>query len=185
MDIGVPIKDLGTYDIEALKSTILELPEEAWWGNQFRQLEYEVHQHTQSVVMVFTDGEGWPNIEVSKDQGWDLLAEVAVPLMHRILEDHYPTGGTIIRAMAARLEAGGFIKPHTDKHPSFHHGHRIHIPIYSNPRVRFMIDGRPQKMAIGHVYEINNQRQHSVMNKGSEGRINFIFDYIPPTTIRR
>ncbi len=81
--------------------------------------------------------------------------------------------------MAARLEAGGIIKPHHDKHPSFHYGHRIHIPIVTNPRVRFMIDGRPQKMSIGEVYEINNQKKHSVMNKGSEGRINFIFDYIP------
>ena len=185
MDIGVPIKDLGAYDIAPLKDKILGLPEDAWWGNQFRQHEYEVHQHTQSIVMVFTDGEGWPNIEVSKDIGWDLLAEEAVPLMHKILADHYPAGGTIIRAMAARLEAGGIIKPHTDKHPSFHSGHRIHIPIYTNPRVRFMIDGRPQSMPIGHVYEINNQKQHSVMKKGDEGRINFIFDYIPPTRIQR
>ena len=53
--------------------------------------------------------------------------------MHQILEDHYPPGGTIIRAMAARLEAGGIIKPHHDGHPSFHYGHRIHIPIYTNP----------------------------------------------------
>ena len=56
--------------------------------------------------MVFTEGEGWPNIEVSKDQGWGLLAEEAVPLMHKILEDHYPAGGIIVRAIAARLEAG-------------------------------------------------------------------------------
>lgn len=105
MDIEIPIKDLGEYDIEPLKAKIMDLPEEAWWGNQFRQLEHEVHQHTQSVVMVFTDGDGCPNIEVSKDEGWDLLADEALPLMHQILEDHYPPGGTIIRAMAARLEA--------------------------------------------------------------------------------
>ncbi len=185
MDIGIPIKDLGSYNIDPLRDKILSLSEEAWAGNEFRQLEYEVHAHTQSVVLVFTDGHGWPNIEVSKEVGWDLLAEEAVPLMHKILEDHYPPGGTIVRAMAARLEANGVIKPHTDKHPSFHHGHRIHIPISSNPRVRFMIDGRPQRMQIGSVYEINNQKQHSVMNKGSEGRINFIFDYIPPGNISR
>ena len=106
MDIGVPIKDLGTYPVDALANTILSLPEDAWWGNQFRQHEYEVHQHTQSIVMVFTDGHGWPKIEVSRDKGWDLLADEALPLMHQVLEDHYPPGGTIIRAMAARLEAG-------------------------------------------------------------------------------
>ena len=35
------------------------------------------------------------------------------------------------------------------------------------------------------LYEINNQKKHSVMNKGTAGRINFIFDYIPPSKIRR
>jgi len=40
-------------------------------------------------------------------------------------------------------------------------------------------------MDIGHVYEINNQKQHSVMNNGTEGRINFIFDYVPPSKISR
>lgn len=183
MDIGVPLKELGDYDIEPLRQKILSLEEGAWLGNVYRQQEYEVHSQTQSVVMVFTDGTGWPNIEVRREDGWDLLAKEALPLMHSILEDHYPPGGTIIRAMAARLAAGGIIKPHRDKHPSFHYGHRIHIPISTNPRVRFMIDGRPYRMEVGQVYEINNQQQHSVMNKGDEGRVNFIFDYVPPTHI--
>jgi aspartyl/asparaginyl beta-hydroxylase (cupin superfamily) len=180
MDIGEPLRDLGEYDIAALRDVILAQGEEVWLGNTYRQQEYEVHQQTQSIVMVFTDGSGWPEIEVRKEPGWAVLAEQAVPLMHRILADHYPPGGSIIRAMAARLNPGGVIKPHRDKHPSFHYGHRIHIPIVTNSRVRFMIDGRPYRMEVGRVYEINNQLQHSVMNKGTEGRINFIFDYIPP-----
>ena len=48
-----------------------------------------------------------------------------------------------------------------------------------------MIDGRPYRMEVGKVYEINNQEQHSVMNKGKEGRINFIFDYVPPEHLGR
>jgi aspartyl/asparaginyl beta-hydroxylase (cupin superfamily) len=43
-----------------------------------------------------------------------------------------------------------------------------------------MIDGRPHRFEIGKAYEINNQKNHSVMNKGQEDRITFIFDYIPP-----
>jgi hypothetical protein len=180
MDIGVPLRELGEYDIEPLRDVILSLDEAVWLGNTYRQQEYEVHQQTQSIVMVFTDGSGWPEIEVRREPGWDVLAATALPLMHRILADHYPPGGCIIRAMAARLSAGGVIKPHRDTHPSFHYGHRIHIPIYTNDRVRFMIDGRPYKLLVGKVYEINNQHQHSVMNKGREARINFIFDYVPP-----
>lgn len=180
MDIGVPLRELGEYDIAPLRDCILAQEEQVWLGNTYRQQEYEVHQQTNSIVMVFTDGSGWPDIEVRREPGWDILAEHALPLMHKILADHYAPGGCIIRAMAARLSAGGIIKPHRDKHPSFHYGHRIHIPITTNSRVRFMIDGRPYKMAVGTVYEINNQQQHSVMNKGTEGRINFIFDYVPP-----
>ena len=185
MDIGVPIKELGQYEIETLQQAILSQPEEAWFNNQDRQNDYEVHQYTHSIVLVFTTGDGWPNIEVTQESGWDLLAEQAIPLMHEILKDHYPIGGTIIRAMAARLEPGGFIIPHTDMHPSFHHGHRIHIPISTNSKVRFMIDGRPYQFEIGNVYEINNQMKHSVMNKGESSRINFIFDYVPPEKINR
>jgi hypothetical protein len=42
-----------------------------------------------------------------------------------------------------------------------------------------MIDGQPFKFEVGKAYEINNQKTHSVMNKGKEDRITFIFDYIP------
>ena len=43
-----------------------------------------------------------------------------------------------------------------------------------------MIDGRPYQLKVGEVYELNNQKQHSVMNRGSDDRITFIFDYVPP-----
>jgi len=183
MDIDTPLKELGDYDIGPLRDCILGLGDAAWLGNTYRQQEYDVHRQTESVVMVFTDGSGWPNIEVRREDGWNLLADAAVPLMQKLIDEHYPPGGTIIRAMAARLSPGGIIKPHRDKHPSFHYGHRIHVPIVTNSRVRFMIDGRPYRMAVGKVYEINNQMQHSVMNKGREARINFIFDYVPPQHI--
>lgn len=181
MDIGVPCKDLGEVDVSALLQRVQALEEKDWLDNSYRQQTYDVHQYTQSVVLVFTDGSGWPELEVRKEAGWDLLADVAFPLVHQILEAHYPPGGTIIRAMAAKLLPGGVIKPHRDKHPSFHYGHRIHIPLVTNSRVRFMIEGRPYRFEVGRAYEINNQLQHSVMNKGQEGRVNFIFDYVPPS----
>ena len=85
--------------------------------------------------------------------------------------------------MAAKLLAGGLINPHVDKHPYFHVGHRIHIPITTNPRVRFMIYGRPYKFQVGEAYEIKNQMNHSVMYKGTEDRITLIFDSVPANQI--
>ena len=148
MDIGEPIRCFGKVDMEPLAAAILAQDEAAWNENIQRQKDYEVHEQTRSVVLLFAEVSDWPAVEVSKQPGWDRLA-------------------------------GGRILPHRDSHPSFGAGHRIHVPIVTNPRVRFMIDGRPFQLEVGQAYEINNQKVHSVMNKGDVDRINFIFDYVP------
>ncbi len=180
MDIDVPLRELGAIDMMALSDAILSQEEAAWHEEEYRQQTYHHHSQTQSIVLLFTDGSKWPETNVHKEPGWDRIADVALPVMQEIIKKHYPTGGEVIRAMAARLSAGGKIKSHCDIHESFHCGHRIHVPITTNPRVWFTIDGRPYQFKIGQAYEINNQKQHSVMNKGAEDRITFIFDYIPP-----
>ena len=114
MDIDTPLRELGPIEIGPLRDAVLAQDEAAWNEQQLRQNEYEVHRSTQSIVLVFTDGSGWPNIEVTKQPGWDRLAAAAVPVMHELIGRAYPPGGTIIRAMAARLRAGAIIKPHKD-----------------------------------------------------------------------
>ena len=185
VDIGEPLKDLGAVDIGPLREAILGLEPAAWLEQTQRQQEYDVHRYTQSIVLVFTDGTGWPAITVTKEPGWDHLADVAVPVMHDLIARFYPPGGTIIRAMAAKLLAGAVIKPHRDAHPSFHSSHRIHVPITTGSRVRFIIDGRPYQLQVGKAYELNNQLLHSVMNKGTGDRVTFIFDYAPPDVLGR
>ncbi|MEM7000242.1 MAG: aspartyl/asparaginyl beta-hydroxylase domain-containing protein [Pseudomonadota bacterium] len=180
MDIAQTLNALGPVDIASLSSKILAFDSEVWREEQLRQKKYsEVHYNTESVIVIFCDHDDWPNIDVIKGNGWDRLAEVALPVMHGIIGQHYTPGGTIIRAMAAKLTAGTTITPHTDNHPSFRSSHRVHIPITTNRKVRFMIDGRPHRLDVGQAYEINNQKRHSVINGGDEDRITFIFDYIP------
>ena len=136
MDIETPLRELGAVDSSALAKSILGQGQEAWREELHRQKSYDVHQDTESIVMVFTELDDWPTMTVKKEPGWDRLVDVAVPVMHDIIGRFYPKGGTIIRAMAAKLLAGKKIKPHRDVHPSFHRGHRIHVPISTNPRDR-------------------------------------------------
>jgi hypothetical protein len=182
MNIDTPLKPLGPIDIGLLSRAILDLDESTWLTNEQRQNDYEVHRQTQSIILVFCDGP-MNDLAVSKESGWDLLAEAAVPVMHELIGRGYPPGGTIIRAMAAKLLSRGRINPHFDSHATFRRSHRIHVPITTNPRVRFIIDGRPYRMEVGEAYEINNQKTHSVMNSGGEDRITFIFDYLPPDQV--
>lgn len=184
MNIDVPLKELGNVDATALSNAILAVDQATWIANVNRQNDYEVHRQTQSIVLVFCDGP-MDNLQVSKQDGWDSLFEAAVPLMHDLIGQHYSPGGTIIRAMAAKLLAGGRINPHFDSHSTFRRSHRIHVPITTNNRVRFMIDGKPFRLEVGNAYEINNQMTHSVINSGKDDRITFIFDYLPPDAITR
>ncbi len=182
MNINEPLKILGEVDSKSLREAVLGLDEDAWLANVNRQNDYEVHRQTQSVVLVFCDGP-MEDMKITKEAGWDLLAEHAVPVMHDLIGRFYPPGGTIIRAMAAKLLIGGRINPHFDSHASFRHSHRIHVPITTNQRVRFTIDGKPFHLEVGNAYEINNQKTHSVINSGKEDRVTFIFDYMPADQI--
>ena len=185
MDIGVDQKCLGAVDASALADRILEQPVEAWREESIRQQTYEVHRDTESIVMLFCD-EGWPDDgELYEGAGHGRLADVATPLINEIIDTWYEPGGTVLRAMAANLKAGGRINAHTDSLKSFHMGHRIHVPITTNTAVRYTISGKPYHFEVGNAYEINNQRKHSVMNMGREDRISFIFDYVPPDQLQK
>ena len=170
---------LGKVNVQPLKEAIIALEPRAWQEQLIRQQSYEVHKDTESIVLLFCD-EAWPEGDVHRESGWEHLAVAAMPLVNEIIETYYTKGGIVIRAMAARLVAGGRINPHIDALKSFHMSHRIHVPITSNPAVRFMIEGKPYPFEVGKAYEINNQKKHSVQNMGKEDRISFIFDYVPP-----
>ena len=179
MDIKEAQRYLGEVDVQALSKVILAQEPQAWTEQLIRQQTYEVHRDTESIVLLFCD-ESWPDGEIHREAGWDRLAAVAMPVIDYIIENYYSPGGTLLRAMVAKLKAGGRISPHVDSLKSFHMGHRIHVPITTSAAVRFMIEGKPYKFEIGKAYELNNQKTHSVMNMSKEDRISFIFDYVPP-----
>jgi hypothetical protein len=181
MNIKEAQRYLGEVDIRALRKAVLNQERAAWAEQMIRQQEYEVHRDTESIVLLFCD-EAWPDGEIYQEPGWDRLSDVAMPLIDHIINTYYAPGGTLLRAIVARLKAGGRINPHVDSLKSFHMGHRIHVPITTNVAVRFMIEGRPYQFETGKAYELNNQKKHSVMNMGKEDRITFIFDYVPPAT---
>ena len=53
---------------------------------------------------------------------------------------------------------------------------RFHLPIVTNPGVRFMMDGQAFVMKEGWVYLFNQVCLHGVENKGDSLRIHLIFD---------
>lgn len=178
MDIGVPIRELGKVDCQALIDRVDMLDPQVWDICDLRQKQFDVHRHTKSIVMIFA--EGWPDIRLARYPGWDILAHLAMPIIEKIVRTHYKPGGAIIRAMVANLVKGGVIAEHYDAAPSFAVGHRIHVPLQTNDGVVFTIDGEPYKLAVGEAYELNNLLDHAVVNEGDDDRYHLIFDYVPP-----
>jgi hypothetical protein len=169
-----PIKTLGQVNHQPLKSAVEALPAAAWLEDKLRQQSFEQHKATQSVVMLFSNT--WPDPAVERRNGWGHFAEPANELIDAIVKGHYPPGGRIIRAIAAKLLSGGRITLHKDGHPSFAASHRIHVPLVTNPDVDFLIRGVNHHLEEGVAYEVSNLDYHAVTNRGPD-RIHFIFDY--------
>ena len=74
------------------------------------------------------------------------------------------------------LRRGGIIPEHTDAGGMLTTHHRIHIPLVSDPAVKFTLDHKDYYLEPGHGYEINNQLTHEVRNESNIDRIHMIID---------
>lgn len=176
MKLDTRVRDLGPVNHAALKAAVRAIHPDAWLEDTLRQDAYaNVHSQTQSIILLFC--EGWPKVEISPRKGWEYFAPQAVPIIQAICDAHYKADGVVIRAMVAKLVAGGFIAPHEDAHPSFSVAHRVHVPLITNDKVDFTIGGEVFNLKEGLAYEVSNLDTHSVHNRSSEDRVHFIFDY--------
>ena len=183
MQGDVSVRDLGAVCCQPLQAAVAALDIAAWRAEAYRQDTFEMHRATESVLLLFLDADDWPRLNVRRASGWKRLGPIALALMERIVAVNYASGGAFLRAMTVRLPPAARIAPHRDKHVSFRHSHRIHVPLSTNSRVRFLVDGAPHRLVVGRAYEIDNQRPHSVLNNGAAPRDHFIFDYLPPSAL--
>jgi hypothetical protein len=177
MLLETPTRRLGPVDHAPLKAAVEAVQADAWNEDDIRQKSFEQHKQTRSLVMLFSNT--WPDPVVERRAGWAHMAEPATALMDAIIARHYPPGGKVIRAMAAKLLSGGRIALHKDAHPSFAGAHRIHVPLVTHSKVDFVIRGMSHSLEEGVAYEVSNLDYHAVTNLGPD-RTHFIFDYVPP-----
>ena len=82
----------------------------------------------------------------------------------------------ITNVLFTELQKGGIIPEHTDDGKLLTTHHRIHIPLLSDPAVKFTLDHKDYYLEPGHGYEINNQLTHEVRNESKIDRIHMIID---------
>ena len=78
-----------------------------------------------------------------------------------------------------RLAPGSRIKEHSDRGAGYSSGSfRIHVPVSTNPRVRFVVGGAEVRMEPGGCWYADFGLPHSVSNDGVTDRIHLVIDAV-------
>ena len=146
-----------------------------WEEFDYRQNRFKVHQHTQTIPILFDADFRLSNPTPSK---WYPLFEEHLRKLKELASKFYGDG-FIIRCILTNLKANKNIAPHIDKGSSLHLGNRVHIPIITSDKVLFTVGEEEKNMKVGEMWEINNGNKiHAVYNNSDEDRVHLIFDYI-------
>ena len=104
----------------------------------------------------------------------DTAALDAAPYFREVL---LALGFPLGSARLMRLDPGSAILTHRDADLDAAQGWaRLHIPVRTNPRVEFLLNGTPVTMAPGECWYLRLSDPHSVRNEGDEPRVHLVID---------
>jgi quercetin dioxygenase-like cupin family protein len=84
-----------------------------------------------------------------------------------------------------RLDPGAVIKEHTDHSLSLEDGEvRLHVPVLTDPRVRFYLNGRRVILGEGETWYLNVNLSHRVTNDSSRPRVHLVADCVVDDWLR-
>ena len=171
---------LGAIEIAELRAAVLALPEAVWDAeNAAKPNRFEALDRTRHIVFRFVSNlRDWRQ---SFDRPlWAEWRELLEPVLAQATAPYGYAAGVYPRVMLARMGPGGVIQPHRDANPAAKWPHKIHVPLLTNDKVTFTIEGKGYHFAEGEAVEVNNMGVHAVVNGGDTDRIHLIFEYYDP-----
>lgn len=171
------VRALGSVDIAALREAVLAIPEAVWDAeNADKPNRFEALDKTRHIVFRFVDNfQDWRQ---SHDRPlWAQWRALIEPVLVEATRPYGYARAAFPRVMLARMAPGGVIKPHRDANPAAKWPHKIHVPIQTNDKVVFFVEGIGYRMPEGEAFEVNNMGVHAVENNGDSDRIHLIFEY--------
>lgn len=137
------------------------------------------HTDSQHVVLRFPDRYPDSHPPSFYTEQWPAWAPVVEPAIDHV-RDWYGSGHDgLAKIMLSRLRPHTTIPSHADSHPSSQVPHNVHVPLITDPQVRFVIDGTRYHLPTGHAYEINTLLEHSVVNESDLHRVHLIIEIYP------
>ena len=121
-------------------------------------------------------GPGFMNYEKNDTEILNKLQPILKQIVSDIKKFYGYENLKLTAILFSELKKGGIIPEHVDEGKMLTTHHRIHIPLVSDPAVKFTIDHKDYYLEPGHGYEINNQLLHEVKNESNIARIHMIID---------
>ena len=169
----------GSYDVLYIKNMINNLNEE-WAKDTSRQDIHQTHRDTQCISIIKMPYEWIKGSPIKTYTNTDFLDVDAKQNVDYIINDlENKINGKMVRFEIINMDPFSRIRSHKDRSDIGYLARRIHIPIITNDRGIFNVDGLPMHMKVGEAYEINNIKWHSVFNKSEYDRVHIIADVFP------
>lgn len=132
-----------------------------------------VHRDAETI---FLRGQA-PLVGETVDEDHPVLNEA--PYLRELVHETFP--GRPGKALIAILKPGGLIPPHTDlAHQYFQDTVRIHLPLVTSEKVKFLSGDRFYHWRVGEAWALNNLQRHAVVNGDPTlARCHLIVDVYP------
>jgi len=165
------------YNVDSLVDKVKNIPEEEWNSFTIRQKKYRVHSNTLTIPIIFNGVSNGRILDSLETYPMYELFKGEISNLESFLNNLIGAEGSIVRAALVALEPNTEIPTHRDLAEHFKYTRRFHLPLVTNDKVYFWIDGKTVNMKVGEVWEINNMLSHSVRNESNEKRIHLIVDW--------
>jgi len=147
------VEPLLAVDVAALAAWASSIPLEVW-PQQVREVPSELRP-----AMV-------------NEPGWMGFGAACAPVAAQVLAH---TGGRAAVHMLSVVMPGAGIPAHADRQLAAW-CFRVHIPLFTNPRAWFIVDGENHHLQVGMAYKVNTEAVHEIVNAGTTPRLHYMFD---------
>jgi hypothetical protein len=155
------------FDAARLAEEVAAIPESAWRPHP------KNFPGNDALPLITTDGD-----PLSDARGGAMRATPhlqACPYLMQVLD---ALGATWGRSRLMRLSGAAEVTPHVDTDYYWRDHMRVHVPIVTQPTVRFLCGGETAHMAAGECWIFDTWSLHSVHNDANRARIHLVADTV-------
>ena len=136
---GFHVKKLKTVDISSALSFVEQLNQKVWnVETQRRKNNFDVFHSVEHIVFRIWLNNNQDPQAFEEYPIWKFSKRIFMPIIQNVLNCYDYVDPVIPVIMLAKLKAGAHIDEHVDLGERFHLTHKIHVPLITNQRVKFL-----------------------------------------------